>query len=450
MSDTAFKQIPVPLDRTPASPAQASWPSALLAAAFGAPLRAQDTIFGARRIAFCSHTNGSGEWLAENVAVNALAQNQPGDVWRTIARGRTEIAAGQSLELRMLSVPSGPIVAFFPADSTWKLTSAGGRLRCTIDYDNVETETDQVIVERDLPASDEADAVEPAELGDSWLLLRHDYVGAIRPAAAGNSLEHARRWCEWPTATFTLEHRGGVRCLALNFAEVPSEHVVPHDSDATTMHDYPVDQGQQHPDAIPQTSQVDGATNDERRFGTRRGLQVAARQTQRLGPGGICWSSFAERTTEVTDTEADAVQFTSTTAARISVGDSTGQTAWDADAAGFDLSACYALRTPEHLSTRISGAASVPVRARVYARFTTSGANTGSVIFAASSRSQFAVTILQLDEWAWYTATGWLETTIAPDDGYPILQDFALVSNPATVMEIRAWEVTSGAFPVGS
>ena len=447
MSDTPYKRSEPPLAFEAPAPAKVSSPSGLYSAPFAATLRAQDTLFGSRRIVHAVHGGGSGEWLAASVPINALAQNQPADVWREIARHRCELGPGQALEGRALALPSGPAVVYKPAIGQWIYKAAGGRVRWSIAHDN-GSGVGTAVIERDLPASVLEDQLEPQGPGASWLDLQHHYMPPVRPAGADASPAEAAKWSEPHTLTITHSHRGGVRLIAANIAEVPTEHVVSHDTDATTLHDYAITQGQPHPDARPQESSPDGASYEERRNGMRRGLEVAARQRSHHVPGPISWGSYAERTTEVDDTEADPVQITSTLDRRISTPVDTGQVTWDPSASGWDVLGHYAARAPENLPSRVTTSRSMPVLARVYARFTAAGLQLGRVTWASSPRSSISVQITAASTaWNWWVVRGWLEATAAPDDAYPILQDFARVTSGT--LEIRAWSVAFGDFAVG-
>ena len=124
--------------------------------------------------------------------------------------------------------------------------------------------------------------------------------------------------------------------------------------------------------------------------------------------------------------------------------------AWDADAAGWDIPTHYCRPAPTNLDSRLAGNASaVPVRVWVYARFTTDAAGfIGTVRFASSPRSHVEVTIPEASTWAWYTRTGWIDGPVNQQDSYPVGQDFAKVTGGT--MEIRAWSVHHGEYPVAT
>lgn len=447
MTDTPYKRTEPPLTFAAPAPAKVSSPAGLYSPPFADALRAQDTVLGARRIIASSHMGGSGEWLTPSKSITDGAQNMPTDVWRTVGRDRTELAPAQAIEGRILAIPSGPVVWYDASEGKWKYAKAGGRVRWTISHDN-GPDSGETVLERNLPASDLQHQLEPQGEGQAWLDLQHHYMPPARPSGASDSLANASKWSEPHTLTITCEHRGGPRVIAAILAEVPTEHVVQHDTDETTLHDYSVTQGQPHPDVYPQTSSVDGASYEERRNGTRRGLLVAERQRSRIVPGPIIWTSYAERTTGVDDVESDPVQISTTYDVRISTPVDTGQAYWDPAATGWDLTGHYAARAPEGLASRVTESRSLPVLARVYARFTTTGPQTGRVTWASSARSRIGVTITAAStSWAWWSVRGWLEATATPDDPYPLVQDFA--RRTSGTLEIRAWSLTIGDHAVG-
>jgi hypothetical protein len=147
----------------------------------------------------------------------------------------------------------------------------------------------------------------------------------------------------------------------------------------------------------------------------------------------------------VTDTDVAPRTTTGATFTRISAG---SNTAWDANEVGAFI--LGTLRAPEHLSSRIAGAGSIPVLIRVWARFSAAGAAVGWCRFASSSRSHVDVKVDQAvvgSTWTEVTARGWLEASIATDDWWPKLQDF-FRSDGAAQLEVRGWSVSYGDYAV--
>ena len=100
---------------------------------------------------------------------------------------------------------------------------------------------------------------------------------------------------------------------------------------------------------------------------------------------------------------------------------------------------------PECSPLRARTSASIPVRIRVYARFSAAGSNTGYMKFQSTARSSCLVAISQATvgtTWTWIETTAWLECSTAPDDTYPVLHDFARVTGGT--LEIRGWSLEYG------
>lgn len=290
----------------------------------------------------------------------------------------------------------------------------------------------------DLPPSQLADGYESTDEGAAWDALAFGHV-----SLASADQEAPKLWSEDTTCTATIKHVGGTRIVHASVCEQPNTHTVAHDAENVSLHGWPASQ---QTTARPQTEASDGATWAEHRFGTYRGLRVAAKQNRMLGPAIASWSSYAESLAEVADTEQDAIAVTSTTWVGLSVGSSI--TEWSEDAPGHDIAGHYAGPSPENLSTRLDGATAIPVRCRVYARFTADGGDFGYVKFQTSPRSWVIVPVFQVSTYAWYDMTGWVESSDAADDTWPVLIDFAKVDNGT--MEIRDWSVHWGEFTVAT
>jgi len=450
VANNPYKKTELARAYFPASSLGASWPSALLREPFAKAMRTQDSTLAGRRLLVSQHTGGCDEWLVDNTATGAFTQSKPGPlVWRVVARARTELAAGQVLTARVIAVPSGATETI-GAGSLYLYDGASGQIRWTIDYANAnaipDTATETVTL--GLAQSAEPDGVEDtSQPGRAWQQLQHRAVLGVQPAAVANDPAELAKWSEWPTITVTVEHRGGARVVFSSLTEEPSEHAVADTvTSATTANG--IDPTYKLQGVYPVEEEEDGVTYEEHRHGVERLLYVAARQSERIGPRICHWSSHSEERTEPTDTEADAVQVTSASQVRVSWQDAGSNTRWDPDAPGWDIA--QAQRHPEAL--RLSGAAVSPVRLRVYARFTGAGSAIGYLSAQSSERSRVIVSIPQATvgtTWTWLTITGFLETNIAGDDTYAIVQDFAWVTTGGT-LEIRYWDLSYGDYSVGA
>ena len=434
MANTQWKEVKLPLVRTPQSAADLSYPAQLYRTPWVRALRAQDSVLAGRRQLLTVGTGGSLEWQAGDGPSGGVSQTQPDpEDWRVVAVSQVLLSPGASLELRALALPSGGTQTFKPFTGTWPSHGAQAAIRLLVELDTPGA-AQSITVERPIPESSlEADGAEVADDGAAWTGLQHLFVGGIKPTP--NTLDKIAERSEGTTATLTLSYRGGARLVHASVCEVPDRHASSHDVGDTlgpsTAHDWPAELGMPH--KIPQLKGVDGATYDEPRFGTTRGMLVAERQTRRLGPVFWTWSSRTERLDEVTDTDPDPVEITSTTLVHWF---DSGVSAWSEDAPGWDLCAAYC-KTSNNLTTRMRGnAASLPVRLRVWARWTTNlGAKVGLVRFQSTARSWVEIKIPETSTWAWYTTTAYLEANVTSRDTFAIVQPFARVS--AGTMQIR-------------
>lgn len=440
MADTEYKVTPLAKVYYPASSRAGSHPSPLLRDIFTKAARSQDSVLNGRRLAVSQHPGGCDEWLVDNQATGGGTQTKPDSTtWRVVHRTKFELMPGSVLIARVLAVPSGATEEFVVATATWDNDGNQGAVKFSLSYDNVAADSDSQTVQIELPPSAEDDGVELADAGAAWSQLQHHVVVNVRPSAVANDPAELAKWSEWPTVTCAVEHRGGARVVHASLCEESYEHAIAHDETSTTVNGMKPDQIVTDPYPIEETS--DGGSFEDHRFGVHRLLHTANMQTARVGPIIASFSAYSEENTEVTDTETDAIAITSTTPVRVSWRDANANTEWDADAPGFDV--VQSRRNPENLSTRLSGAATSPVRIRVYCRFSGAGSATGYFRFQTSPRSWVTLSLSQSTigtTWGWRTITGFVETNVAGDDAYCIGQDFAWVS--AGQLEIRYFNVT--------
>jgi hypothetical protein len=438
MANTPWKEVPLPFVRTPQSAADLSYPAQLYRTPWIRALRSQDSVLAGRRQLLTVGTGGSLEWQAGDGPSGGVSQTQPDPAtWRVVAVSQVSLSPGASLELRALALPSGGTQTLVtnppPAPATYDAHGAQAAIRLVVALQTPGV-AQSVTVERPIPESSlAADGAEVADDGAAWAGLQHLFVAGIKPKP--NTLDKIAERSEGTTATLTLSYRGGARLVHASVCEVPDQHASSHDVGDTlgpsTAHDWPAELGMPH--KIPQLKGADGATYDEPRFGTTRGMLVAERQTRRLGPVFWTWSSRTERLDEVTDTDPDPIEITSTSWVHWF---EPGMSAWSEDSPGWDLCAAYC-KTPNNLSTRLRGnAAALPVRLRVHARWTTNlGTKVGRVRIQSTPRSWVEMVIPEISTWAWYTTTAYLEANVTSRDAFAIVQPFGKVS--AGTMQLR-------------
>jgi hypothetical protein len=443
MSDTPHKKATLGQGIVVPSSSALSHPSQLLRPQVVAQARGQDSILSGRRVLVSRQMGGSIDWLADSSGSGGVAQAHPDAVtWRLQYRARVEQQAGTALEVRALTVPSGATEFDNVSLGQWDPDGIGGQTRASITWTNEAVDTATEITTFATSQAD-GDGAEDTTDGAAWAQLRHHYAALVRPQAAANSLAEAAKWSEWPTLDVELADQGAARVVHLAVSEVPHEHVVADTVIDSTANG--ADPLAGWPIKRPQIEQVDGATYDEHRFGVHRVLAVAARQTERMGPRIAHWSSYTESGTGVSDVEAAPVSVAAAAGTvRVSAG---SNTAWDADAVGWDVIGTQ--RMPEHTPQRIAGASSIPVRVRIYCRWSVLPFATTAVFRIQSSPRSFVEVLLDSNvigtSFGWATATGWLEASIASDDTYPVMQDFLVVEDGT--VEVRAFDVSYGDYP---
>lgn len=443
MTDTPWKArdpMPPRIAGKNAVATQLVWPAPLFAGPWKEGLQEGDKVPCARRVLMLRHPGG-GDGFMVHGDPPAHPQNYPeAGVWRTVRQVTCSLAPGAGLEMRVVAVRSG-MTEWEDPNPLWQPYGAGGRIRVTVDYDN-GTSTDTATAEVDLAPSPNDDGAEPTAAGGSWGYLLFKHVPLVAPAGvkAGTPSELAK-WSEGTVITITVDDQGGTRVIQCSVQEVPYKHVVAHDEESeVSIHGWP---HELQPLARPQTEATDGATWEEHRQGTARGLAVAERQGQQLGPIVASWGSFSETLAEVSDTDPDPIQVTSTSYVGLSIGSSI--TTWSADGPGYAVPGYYALRNPENLPSVLNGAGTIPLRLRVHARFTGPGSNTGYLKFQVTARSWV---ILEVDQaavgstWTDLKLTGFIESMVAPNDFTVNLQDFVKVSGGT--LELRYWSLEWG------
>lgn len=451
MTNSQYKHRTLPKRIKSAGPEArlTSYPAPLFGGPWRQALGASDYTPAAYQPVLSQHGGGADKWLVGNDAPDDSPQNYPeAGVWRTVMVVPSELAPGCALALRVVAVRSGMSQADAGGIIGWQPYGVTGRLRLGLEFWHTDGDDDTASAEVELPGSPEEHGAEPTSAGASWNHLVFGYVPIIHTAEvlAGQAADKAL-WSENVSIVATVQHQGGARVVHASLVEVPYEHVVAHTKETdVSIHGWPPTL---QPTARPQIEDRNGADFEEHRLGTARGFAAALRQSQRFGPTIAAWTSYAEDLAEVTDTEPDAVQITSTSFVGLSV--NAAITEWSTDAPGYDVAGHYCRRAPENLPTRLDGAAAIPVRCRVHARFTGAGSNIGVVRFQTTSRSWVDVEIDQAEvgtTWTWITVTGWLECGVAADDTWPVLVDFAKVTGGT--LEVRYWRVMVGDFEVGA
>lgn len=418
-----------------------AFPAPLFGGPWKSGLQQADSVPCARRTLVLYHHDGSDGFLVHNDPP-ADPQNYPeAGVWRKLSRTTHSLAPGCMLEARIIAARSGMTEHFVIAEGAWSEYGVNGRLRIVVDFNN-GSDTDTATAEVSLDPSPNEYGAEPTTPGGSWGHLLFRYVELIAPAGVkAGTLAEIAKWSENTSVTISIEVQGGARIIQCAVSEKPHEYAIAHDEETeTSLHPWASDL---QPPARPQTEVADGADFEEHRLGTTRGRVVAARQSARLGPMIASATSHSESTAEVTDTDPDPWETSSSSFAGMSLGSS--YTAWSANAPGYPVF-CYAPPAPWNLSTRLKNSAVIPVRLRLHCRFTGAGTEIATVRFQSSSRSWIDWTLQQADigsAWTDVETTGFLESGVAPNDKTVNLMDFFKVSGGAT-FQARYWSVEFG------
>lgn len=397
MSDTQYKKTWVKERDAPEAPP--GWNVRGNAPLEASPLyrimKAQDTLVGGYRPVLTYHTGGlASGWLVVDGDPDSVTYPDKATA-RVMQRSMVHITPGSDLECRALCLASGS------EDTNGTIY---GAVRMTAQYETATDTASEVSRTQAIPGSDETHGAVGSTDSWDWLHMHHIYVGRYRPGAPGYALPATRaKWSEGVTATTALSVLGGARVIAANITEEPSYHVSEHDSDAATVHGATA---AKLTTPGPQESEADGVTYEERRYGLHRLLDVAERQTARLGPVIWSWSAHTEDATEPGDSECDPLASSGTSLAAIH---DSSVTAWSADEPGFAVPGYYAQH--DHEAGTLPHSAVIPVRVRVYHETTVGG--TLRIQVTARSWVDVDLPVTSGDEWT--TVTAVLESDPAPD-----------------------------------
>ena len=422
-----------------------SWPSPMRREPFAGAMRSQDSVLDGRRILLSQHGGGGAEFLVDNTGTGGASQVYPdATTWRATGKARTELAPGSVLVCRVVAVRSGPSEYHLGTGmGSWENAGNGGAVRFEIDYTNTAAQTAAETVQFGLLPTGDADGLEDTAAGSAWLNLEHRVKVGIRPGA---DLAEQAKWSEWPTVDLQISHRAGARVVHATIAEEAYEHVTLHtNASGSTANGVHHVAGLPSSIRYPVEEEEDGATYEEHRHGVHRLLYVAARQTARLGPRLAHWYAWDEVAAGPTDDDATPREAAGTTKVRPSWSFANANTTWDADAPGFWMPATR--RAPENLASRVDGAASSPVVLRCLCAFAGTGSATGYLRVQTSPRSWLDLEVDQATVGTtvqWVTVTGWLETSIASDDTYPLAQDFAWTSDGGETLQVYGWDLSYG------
>lgn len=417
-------------------------------------LKAQDTFLeSARRTVAHSHMGGqTTAWMVADTDPDAQgSQTHPDpDDKREVWRHWFAMAPGSMLEIRSLYVPAGSTQTF--TDPTWDSTGPAGAVIFALTWDNgAATDSTEHVIDHEpslLQYGKQADGINGV-----WPTIRCAYASIAVPNDDWAVNSEATKWSEYTLVSSILKHRGGARSIHAHMVEIPKLYVLDHNEAAGSAHCYPA--STQHPDAFPQTDSVDGATYEERRFGTHQGLDVARNQADKSGPIIFQWSSFYEGPGGTDGGNPGSPVTANFPPSPISVTGTTQKCLWDSsitswryEAPGFAVPGSYARRDRECNDLVLLGEqeACIPVRITVWAQ--DSGSD-GQVIVQTSSRSLIRVPVTA-SSYARFTITGFLECMRAGDDATDINGIvFAQSNGGADTIDVRYVSIEYCDFAVG-
>ncbi len=414
------------LDAPEATPTPLRANSLMRWSPFRAVLEQQDHVPATSRRKVAEYgLNGSNTWHVPDDSVGdpnnaGGAQLFPDDTWRLVERQVFTLTPGCMLRANVLHVGAGTVQkdiggGFFIHDGAWGEIRVGLTLTSS---DGLSTSGPHYFSLL-MAGSGNGDwgGGESEGDGEDWATLQRKKIESIQPPTFASDPAVASLYSEGAVAEVTIELSGAPRVAHAAVFETPVVHVQEHDAtDVVSVHAMPG--GLAPLTARPVEKGVDGAF-DEPRFGTTRMVNVAATQSEHLGPivlGISCWQESAGLWDQ---TEGDPFTTSSTTFADIY--DSTNLT-WTADNPGHIVAASHAQLhrlCEENLISRGEFAA-IPVRVRVDAQ---AGVTAGTLRVQSSPYEWVDVTV-SAGARADFTAVGYLYSQVYPDQASANVQVF--------------------------
>lgn len=407
----------------------------------GALMRAQDTVPAtSRRIVASWSLSGAQDWAQPNGtndpnAGGASPQTYPTNDWRTLGVHQAHVTPGCELRAQVLYCPAGLV---HKGGGPWASDGAWGEFRVRATWTNgVATDgpnNHSMMMEGSTKGT--YTGLENSGAGQNWSDIREKQITDIRPAEYLTDPAVAVDFSEWTDVELTLQIRGGARVIAVCVFEVPRAHVTLHSNDQlTSVHAMPPSNAPQT--SFPQTKAADGTTYEEHRFGTRRLMQVAERQSERLGPRIMSMSAWNESTIDpLTDTEPDPLTVQSASYLDLI----TGAAGYDLNGPGWIVAGSNAqlhrLCDPRLIAR--GRFAVVPARVRVDASCTGTG-----TVRVQCGRYEW-IEIGGITSRDVYTAVGYLQSQIFADHNAPPLQVLGTSGNASRVLSVYGVSVDFG------
>jgi hypothetical protein len=382
-----------------------------------AVMRAQDSVPAtSRRIVAEWSLSGATDWQQPDGTEDPASADQdyPLNTWRSLAPRLSHVTPGCELRAFAIYCPAGLVHKLQDPGppEVWVSDGAWAEVRVGVTWTNSASSSGPLYRSASMEGSGSGTYTgeEANGAGQNWTLTRAVDIGRFSPSGFVSTPATAALYSEWSDVEITLEIRGGARVQQVVVYEYPLSHVTDNDNDGlVSVHAMPPSLSPQTPG--PLTRAPDGATYEEHRFGTRRTMQVAERQSERLGPRILHWSAWDESETDLwQQAEATPIAITQTTFRHLLDSTITG---YAATTPGWIVGAAYAKlrRLSGEMLIGRNEIAAAPVRVRVDAE---RAVGTGVIRVRCGQYDWVDVTVT--GGRAIYEATGYIESQIYADD----------------------------------
>lgn len=390
----------------------------------GAIFRAQDTIPAtSRRVLADWSLSGATDWAqpagSTDPGSNAspVVERYPGSTWRSLGTFFAHVTPGCELVAFAVASPSGLVQKLQASPAGYISDGSWAEVRVGVTWSNGASSTGPHRRSAPIPGSPDGDytGLEAVAAGANWTQTRVVPIGRLSPPEYTTDPAVAAAYSEWSDAEIEIEIRGGARVQQVVVFERPLSHVTEHDNDGlTSVHAMPASLSPLTPG--PMTRAPDGATYEEHRHGMLRAMQVAERQSERLGPRIMHWTCWDESDTAIWD-QAEGNPVTTTSTSFVHLLDS-AITSYATTTPGWVAAGGYAklARLCAPVLIGCDEIAAVPVRVRVDA--SRSVAN-GIVRVQCGAYDWVDVTVT--GGRGTYEATGYLQSQVHPDHDAPPL-----------------------------
>lgn len=438
MTDTAFKHTPL----AELSPGSASTVAlrpltVMTHEAQRAVAAAQDTVVaGSRRVVGTWGLDGSSSFAVPDTGLQGPGmQSHPHRDTLRLAGSIfcNRLTPGSFVAARLYFIGSGSTAVGGPP---WSDGGPGGAVTLEHSWASGASTDGPHAVETVLEASPVVDSAIPAVQAGFWHQLQVIELGGFQPDDIATPATGVL-WVEDLELQLEVKLRGSPRIQSVVVYERPVRAIYDHDevADEAVNGQGPVEVPQS---TVPQIEAADGATFEERRFGTHQLLRVADRHQRVVGPILMQWLAHDESSQDPLE-DIEPVEVTSTTFVDLL---EPVVTAYDRDRAGWITAAAHA--KVHYLNDRVlimpgGVAAVVPCRVVVEAKIT---GVIGTVRVQTGEYEWIDVTITS----AGYTenlATGYAESQVTPDHAWGTTQVFLKVQGAGS-MDVKAVAVTFG------